>query len=95
VNDKALIFQRLQLIMKSGVYELHFSQKTVDFEYKKYRSKNCIMKHWQTSKTLFHNSAEYDTTLLNSILEIPKLDNEAFTNMIRYAKLNNFKDINV
>jgi hypothetical protein len=37
---------------------------------------------------------EYDTTLLNSILEIPKLDNE-FTNMIRYAKLNNFKDINV
>jgi hypothetical protein len=24
-----------------------------------------------------------------------KLDQEAFTNMIRYAKLNNFKDINV
>ena len=39
--------------------------------------------------------SEYDTTLLNAILEIPKLDNEAFTNMIRYAKLHDFKDINV
>jgi hypothetical protein len=38
---------------------------------------------------------EYDTSLLNSILEIPKLDQEAFTNMIRYARINNFKDINV
>jgi hypothetical protein len=34
---------------------------------------------------------EYDTSLLNSILEIPKLDQEAFTNMIRYARINNFK----
>jgi hypothetical protein len=40
-------------------------------------------------------ASEYDTTLLNSILEIPKLDSESFTNMIRYAKLHNFKDINV
>jgi hypothetical protein len=29
---------------------------------------------------------EYDTSLLNSILEIPKLDQEAFTNMIMQNK---------
>ena len=28
-------------------------------------------------------------------LEIPKLDAESFTNMIRFGRINNFKDINV
>jgi hypothetical protein len=32
---------------------------------------------------------------LNSILEIPKLDSEAFSKMIRQAILNDFKDVNV
>jgi hypothetical protein len=94
---KALIFQRFAINHeRSGLYELHFSQKTVDFEYKNTIEKlyyESIGKHLKPYFITQPN--EYDTTLLNSILEIPKLDNEAFTNMIRYAKLNNFKDINV
>ena len=38
---------------------------------------------------------EYDTTLLQTILEIPILDDQVLTDMIRFAKSNNFKDINV
>jgi hypothetical protein len=33
-------------------------KNTVDFEYKK-PSKIVLWKHWQTSKTLFHNSAQW------------------------------------
>jgi hypothetical protein len=69
---------------------------SLDFKYK-----NTIEKLYYESigkhlKPYFITDAnEYDTTLLNSILEIPKLDQEAFTNMIRHARMNNFKDINV
>ena len=41
------------------------------------------------------NEQTYIFISKNYLKEIPKIDNEAFTNMIRYAKLNNFKDINV
>ncbi|RTY69742.1 SDR family oxidoreductase [Flavobacterium sp. LB2P53] len=87
----------LQLIMKEvGYTNFTLIQNSLDFAYKNTIEKlyyESIGKHLNPYFTTAAN--EYDTTLLNSILEIPKLDQEAFTNMIRYAKLNNFKDINV
>jgi hypothetical protein len=68
----------------------------LDFDYNNTIEKlyyESIGKHLKPYLT--STASEYDTTLLNSILEIPKLDSESFSNMIRYAKLNNFKDINV
>ncbi len=87
----------LQLIMKEvGYTNFTLIQNSLDFKYKNTIEKlyyESIGKHLNPYFTTAAN--EYDTTLLNSILEIPKLDQEAFTNMIRYARLNNFKDINV
>jgi thioester reductase-like protein len=87
----------LQLIMKEvGYTNFTLIQNPLDFKYK-----NAIEKLYYESigkhlSPYFNTSAnEYDTTLLNSILEIPTLDQDAFTNMIRYARSNNFKDINV
>jgi nucleoside-diphosphate-sugar epimerase len=98
VNNKSLNSSKgLQLIMKEvGYTNFTLIKNTVDFEYKNTIEKlyyESIGKHLKPYFITPPN--EYDTTLLNSILEIPKIDNEAFTNMIRYAKLNNFKDINV
>lgn len=98
VNDKSFNFAKgLQLIMKEvGYTNFTLIKNTLDFEYKNTIEKlyyESIGKHLKPYFITHPN--EYDTTLLNSILEIPKLDNEAFTNMIRYARLNNFKDINV
>lgn len=98
VNDKSFnIVEGLQLIMKEvGYTNFNFIQKPLDFEYKNTIEKlyyESIGKHLKPY--LVSEANEYDTTLLNSILEIPKLDQEAFTNMIRYARLHNFKDINV
>ena len=87
----------LQLIMKEvGYTNFTLIQNSLDFAYKNTIEKlyyESIGKHLNPYFTTAAN--EYDTTLLNSILEIPKLDQEAFTNMIRHARLNNFKDINV
>jgi nucleoside-diphosphate-sugar epimerase len=98
VNDKSFKFSKgLQLIMKEvGYTNFTLIKNMVDFEYKNTIEKlyyESIGKHLKPYFITAPN--EYDTTLLKSILEIPKIDNEAFTNMIRYAKLNNFKDINV
>jgi nucleoside-diphosphate-sugar epimerase len=98
VNDKSFnIAKGLKLIMKEvGYTNFTLIQNTLDFKYKNTIEKlyyESIGKHLKPYFTTDAN--EYDTTLLKSILEIPKLDTEAFTNMIRYAKLNNFKDINV
>lgn len=98
VNDKSFnIVKGLQLIMKEvGYTNFTLIQNTMDFKYKNTIEKlyyESIGKHLKPY--FITNANEYDTTLLNSILEIPKLDNEAFINMIRYAKLNNFRDINV
>lgn len=98
VNDKSFnIVKGLQLIMKEvGYTNFTLINNPLDFTYK-----NTIEKLYYESigkhlKPYFITSPnEYDTTLLNSILEIPKLDSQAFTNMIRYAKSNDFKDINV
>jgi len=98
VNDKSFnIVKGLQLIMKEvGYTNFSLMQNTIDFKYKNTIEKlyyESIGKHLKPYFTTDAN--EYDTTLLNSILEIPKLDQEAFTNMIRYARLHDFKDINV
>jgi nucleoside-diphosphate-sugar epimerase len=96
-NESFNLVKGLQLIMKEVGYS-NFSviQNTLDFDYKNTIEKlyyESIGKHLKPYLTSAAN--EYDTTLLNSILEIPKLDAESFTNMIRYARLQNFKDINV
>lgn len=96
-NESFNLVKGLQLIMKEVGYS-NFSviQNTLDFDYKNTIEKlyyESIGKHLKPYLTSDAN--EYDTTLLNSILEIPKLDAESFTHMIRYARLHNFKDINV
>lgn len=79
-----------------GYTNFTFISDEADFQYK-----NAIEKMYYESigkhlKPYFITDAnEYDTTVLNSILEIPTLDNKAFTNMIRYAVANNFQDIKV
>jgi len=87
----------LQIIMKEVGYSNYtLIPNSADFKYANSIEKmyyESIGKHLNPYFTTTAN--EYDTTVLNSILEIPKLDQEALTNMIRYAKLNNFKDINV
>jgi nucleoside-diphosphate-sugar epimerase len=98
VNDKSFNFAKgLQLIMNEvGYTNFTLIRNTADFEYKNTIEKlyyESIGKHLKPYFITPPN--EYDTVLLNSILEIPQIDNNVFTNMIRYAKLNNFKDINV
>lgn len=98
VNDKSFNIEKgLQLIMKEvGYSHFEFIENTPDFKYNNTIEKlyyESIGKHLKPYLTTEAN--EYDTTLLNSILEIPKLNSEAFTNMIRHARLQNFKDINV
>lgn len=98
VNNQSFnLVKGLQLIMKEvGYSNFSIIPNGLDFDYKNTIEKlyyESIGKHLKPYLTSAAN--EYDTTLLNSILEIPKLDAESFTNMIRYAKLHNFKDINV
>ena len=96
-NQSFNLAEGLQIIMKEvGYANFSIIQKTFDFSYSNTIEKlyyESIGKHLEPYLTAPAN--EYDTTLLNSILEIPKLDAESFTNMIRYARINNFKDINV
>ena len=96
-NQSFNLVKGLQLIMKEvGYSNFSIIPNGLDFDYKNTIEKlyyESIGKHLKPYLTSAAN--EYDTTLLNSILEIPKLDSESFTNMIRYAKLHNFKDINV
>lgn len=96
-NQSFNLVKGLQLIMKEvGYSNFSIIPNGLDFDYKNTIEKlyyESIGKHLKPYLTSAAN--EYDTTLLNSILEIPKFDAESFTNMIRYAKLHNFKDINV
>lgn len=96
-NQSFNLVKGLQLIMKEvGYSNFSIIPNGLDFDYKNTIEKlyyESIGKHLKPYLTSAAN--EYDTTLLNSILEIPKLDAESFTNMIRYAKMHNFKDINV
>jgi nucleoside-diphosphate-sugar epimerase len=96
-NESFNLVKGLQLIMKEvGYTNFSILPNALDFDYKNTIEKlyyESIGKHLKPYLTSAAN--EYDTTLLNSILEIPKLDAESFTDMIRYARLQNFKDINV
>jgi len=91
------IVKGLELIMKEVGYS-NFSTvaNSLNFEYQ-----NSIEKIYYESigkhlKPYFIAEAnEYDTTLLQSILPIPNLDATALSNMIHYARIHKFKDINV
>ena len=87
----------LDLIMKEVGYSNYtLIENTVDFQYTNNIEKmyyDSIGKHLKPY--FIANANEYDTTLLNTILEIPQLDRTAFTKMIQYAIAKNFKDINV
>lgn len=87
----------LKIILKEvGYTNFTLIQNPLEFKYKNNIEKlyyESIGKHLNPYFTSEAN--EYDTTLLRSILEIPRLDQEEFTNMIRHAKNQNFKDINV
>lgn len=87
----------LKLIMNEvGYTNFTFIANDLDFEYKNSVEKMYYESIGKHLKPYFITDAnEYDTTLLNSILKIPKLDNEDFTNLIRYAISNNFQDIKV
>jgi nucleoside-diphosphate-sugar epimerase len=98
VNNKSFnIVKGLELILEEvGYNNFSFVPFAIDFKYKNSIEKmyyESIGKHLEPYLTTAAN--EYDTTLLNAILEIPEIDQEAFTNMIRYAKLHDFKDLNV
>lgn len=98
VNNKSFnLVKGMQIIMKEvGYTNFSLIENAVHFEYK-----NTIEKLYYESigkhlKPYFITSPnEYETSLLQSILEIPNLDNEAFTAMIQHAIANDFKDINV
>lgn len=87
----------LELIMNEvGFTNFTFVPDDLNFSYKNSTEKLYYESIGKHLKPYFITDAnEYDTTLLNSILEIPKLDNEDFTNLIRYAIANNFQDIKV
>lgn len=96
-NQSFNIDRGLKLIMKEVGYS-NFSMLSsgLAFEYKNNIEKafyESIGKH--LTPYLISAPSEFDTKELNSILEIPALDDESFTEMIRYAKEKNFKDINI
>ncbi len=96
-NESFNIDRGIKLIMKEVGYS-NFSMLSSGkaFEYKNNIEKafyESIGKH--LTPYLISAPSEFDTTELNSIVEIPELDDESFTEMIRYAKEKNFKDINV
>ncbi|MEC5165581.1 nucleoside-diphosphate-sugar epimerase [Flavobacterium sp. PL11] len=96
-NRSFNMMEGLQLIMKEVGYTNFTSiKKPLNFIYQNTIEKlyyESIGKHLNPYFTSRAN--EYDTTLLQTILEIPVLDDQALTDMIRFAKNNNFKDINV
>jgi nucleoside-diphosphate-sugar epimerase len=98
VSHKSLnLVKGLELIMKEVRYTNYtIIKNTPHFEYQNTTEKlyyESIGKHLKPY--LVSSAKQFNTTLLNSILEIPILDDETFTQLIRYARLNNFKDINV
>ena len=98
VNKKSFnMLKGLELIMNEvGYTNFTFIPNDLNFEYKNSVEKMYYESIGKHLKPYFITDAnEYDTTLLNSILEIPKLDNEDFTHLIRYAISNNFQDIKV
>lgn len=98
VNHKSLnLAKGLELIMNEvGYNNYSLVENTPDFEYQNTTEKlyyESIGKHLKPY--LVSSAKQYNTTLLNSILENPTLDDETFTQLIRYARLHNFKDKNI
>jgi hypothetical protein len=98
VHNKSFNLERgIKLIMKEvGYANFSFLSNAKAFEYQNNIEKafyESIGKH--LTPYLISTPSEFDTTQLNSIEEIPALDDQSFTEMIRYAKLKNFKDINI
>lgn len=98
VSHKSLnLVKGLELIMKEvGYTNYTIIKNSPHFEYQNTTEKlyyESIGKHLKPY--LVSSAKQFNTTLLNSILEIPILDDETFTQLIRYARLNNFKDVNV
>jgi hypothetical protein len=98
VHNKSFNLERgIKLIMKEvGYANFSFLSNAKAFEYQNNIEKafyESIGKH--LTPYLISTPSEFDTTQLNTIEEIPALDDQSFTEMIRYAKLKNFKDINI
>jgi hypothetical protein len=85
-HNKSFNMVNGSLIMKEVGYEYLTLQNSIDFTRKKHNRKIVLWKYWKTLKSLFYDSCEWIRYhFVELILEIPKLDEEAFTNMIRYA----------
>lgn len=98
VNHKSFnITEGLKIIMEEVKYSNYtFVENDPNFQYHNTTEKLYYESIGKHLKPYFIAEAnEYNTTVLQSILPIPELDNEAFTNMIRYAIAHKFKDIDV
>ena len=98
VNHKSFnLKEGLKIIMEEAKYSNYsFVENEPDFQYQNTTEKLYYESIGKHLKPYFIAEAnEYNTNLLNSILPIPELTNEAFTNMIRYAVANDFQDIKV
>ena len=98
VNHKSFnITEGLKIIMEEVKYSNYtFVENDPNFQYQNTTEKLYYESIGKHLKPYFIAEAnEYNTTVLQSILPIPELDNEAFTNMIRYAIAHKFKDIDV
>jgi hypothetical protein len=94
-HDSFNMKEGLTIIMNEvGYTNFTFIATESDFQYKNGIEKMYYESIGKHLKPYFVTDAnEYDTTLLTTIHEIPELDNKAFSNMIRYAIANDFKDI--
>ena len=98
VNHKSFnLKEGLKIIMEEVNYSNYtFVENKPDFQYQNTTEKLYYESIGKHLKPYFIAEAnEYNTTVLQSILPIPELTNEAFTNMIRYAITHQFKDIDV
>ena len=98
VNHKSFnLKEGLKIIMDEAKYSNYtFVENEPDFQYQNTTEKLYYESIGKHLKPYFIAEAnEYDTTVLQAILPIPELTNQAFTNMIRYAIANKFTDIDV
>lgn len=96
-HESLNLVKGLELIMKEvGYANYTIIPDSPEFEYQNTTEKlyyESIGKHLKPY--LVSSAKQFNTKLLNSILEIPLFNDEIFTQLIRNAKLNNFKDVNV
>lgn len=96
-HESLNLVKGLELIMNEVGYSNYtIIPDSLYFEYQNTTEKlyyESIGKHLKPY--LISSAKQFNTKLLNSILEIPLFNDEIFTQLIRYAKLNNFRDVNV